>query len=366
MPRTPLDLGPGVENLSILNEHGEVDATLDPKFDDETMLRVHRAMVLTRQLDIRMLRMQRQGQMGTFAPGRGQEATQIGSAFWLRKDDWFYPSYRSFGAQLWRGWPIEGMMCLWDGYFQGFEIPEGVNEMPFSIVIGAHLPPAVGIGMGIRYQGGDQVVLTNFGDGASSEGDFHESVNFAGVYKSPVIFLCENNQWAISTPFSRQTSSPSIAHRAVGYGIAGIQVDGNDVLAVLVAHREAIERARAGDGPTLIEALTFRMDVHTTADDPTVYRTDDVVKEWEQKDPILRFEKYLKDRGTLTDEIIETVNAEEEARVNEGRKRFDELKQKNHAEVFDFMFAELPPELAEQQAEYFRKLERMGLLEGGK
>jgi len=361
MPRTRLDLGEPIERLSILNEHGEVDEALEPDLHDDAMLRIHRAMVLSRRLDIRMLRMQRQGQMGTFAPGRGQEATQIGSVYHLRKDDWYYPSYRSFGAQLWRGWTIEGLMLLWDGYFAGFEIPEGVNELPFSIVIGAHIPPAVGVGMGIRCRGKDEVVLTNFGDGASSEGDFHEAVNFAGVYQAPVIFLCENNQWAISTPFHKQTSSPSIAQRAVGYGIAGIQVDGNDVLAVLVAHQEAIDRARAGEGPTLIEAHTYRMDVHTTADDPTVYRKDDDVERWAEKDPIVRFETYLKNRGTLTDADIETIHAEEEARVNQGREAFDRIKKKNHREVFDFMFAELTPELAEQRREYLGRLERRNL-----
>jgi pyruvate dehydrogenase E1 component alpha subunit len=361
MPRTRLDLGPPVEHLSILDAQGEADPALDPGLDDEAMRRIHRAMVLTRALDIRMLRMQRQGQMGTFAPGRGQEAVQIGSVYHLRPEDWYYPSYRSFGAQLWRGWTVEGLMLLWDGFFQGFEVPAGVNELPFSIVIGAHLPPAVGVGMGIRYRGRDEVVLTNFGDGASSEGDFHESVNFAGVYRAPVIFLCENNHWAISTPFAKQTSSPSIAHRAVGYGIPGIQVDGNDILAVLTAHREAIDRARAGEGPTLIEAITYRMDVHTTADDPTVYRKQDDVARWEAKDPILRLEKYLRARGTLTDADIETVRAEEEARVHQGRETFDRLKKKNYREVFDFVFAELPPELAAQRDEYLAKLKRQGL-----
>jgi pyruvate dehydrogenase E1 component subunit alpha len=361
MPRTKLHDPRPVETLSILDEHGRVDEALDPGLDPETLRRIHRAMVLTRQLDIRMLRMQRQGQMGTFAPGRGQEATQIGSVFHLRPDDWYYPSYRSFGAQLWRGWTVDGLMLLWDGYFQGFTMPEGVNELPFSIVIGAHLPPAVGVGMGIRIRGRDQVVLTNFGDGASSEGDFHEAANFAGVFEAPVIFLCENNQWAISTPFARQTRAPSVAQRAIAYGIHGLQVDGNDVLAVLVAHREAIQRARAGEGPTLIEALTYRMDVHTTADDPTVYRDTDDVTPWEVKDPIARFERYLKDRGTLTDADLETVRAETEAQVQAGREAFDRIKQKNHGEVFNFVFETLPPELAAQKQEYLAKLARQNL-----
>ncbi len=361
MPRTELDYGQRLEHLSILDERGAVDDALDPGFANDELLRLYRAMVLTRQLDIRMLRMQRQGQMGTFAPGRGQEATQIGSIRALRKSDWYWPSYRSFGAQMWRGWTVEGLMLLWDGYFAGFEIPEGTNELPFSIIVGGHIAPATGIAMACRYEGTDEVVLTNFGDGATSQGDFAEAVNFAGVYKSPIVYLCENNQWAISTPFEKQTASKSIAHRALGFGVEGIQVDGNDILAVSVAVEEAVARARAGEGPTVIEALTYRMDVHTTADDPTVYRKDDEVERWEAKDPIIRFEKYLRDRGALDDAAIEAIESEERARVDAGRKLFDELKQKDYREVFDYVYATLPPELQEQRADYFAKLDRAGL-----
>lgn len=361
MPRTKLDYGQDLEHLSILDDAGNVDEKLVPDLDDQAMLEIYRAMVATRQLDIRMLRMQRQGQMGTFAPGRGQEATQIGSIYPLRKNDWYWPSYRSFGAQMWRGWTVEGLMLLWDGYFAGFEIPEGVNELPFSIIVGGHIPPATGVAMGCKYLGTDEVVLTNFGDGASSEGDFNESLNFAGVYKSPIIYLCENNQWAISTPFEKQTASKTIAHRALGFGVPGMQVDGNDVLAVLVAHQEAVARARAGDGPSVIEALTYRMDVHTTADDPTVYRKDDEVERWEQKDPIIRYEKFLRDRTLLDDAKIEAIENEEREKVDAGRAKFDELKSKNYREVFDYMYETLPPELIEQRDEYFAKLDRQGL-----
>ncbi|MFQ5490119.1 MAG: thiamine pyrophosphate-dependent enzyme, partial [Phycisphaerae bacterium] len=203
MPRKSIQPDHPVEELSILNEQGQADPDLAPSLNPDVLLKVYQAMLLTRKLDERMIAMQRQGEMGTFAPGRGQEAAQIGSVFPLKNTDWFSPSYRSFGAQLWRGWSIERLMLLWDGYFEGFTVPEGVNDLPFSIVIGSHVPMAVGVAMAQRYRGSDSVVLTNFGDGASSEGDVSESLNFAAVYKSPKVFVCENNLYAITTPVAQ-------------------------------------------------------------------------------------------------------------------------------------------------------------------
>lgn len=360
MPREPFDVGLVVESLSILDEQGRADEALDPKLSADVLRRMHRAMVLTRKLDERMIMMQRQGQMGTFAPNRGQEAIQIGSVLPLRKDDWYSPSYRSFGAQLWRGWAIDQLLLLWAGYFEGFALPDGVNEMPMSIVIGSHVPVAVGLAMAVNYRGGDQVVLVNFGDGASSEGDVSESLNFAAVYKAPVVFLCENNQYAISTPFERQTGVKTLAQRGVGFGIPSLRVDGNDVLAMAAAAREAVDRARAHKGPTFIEAVTYRMEMHTTADDPKVYRSDDEVRRWESKDPIARFEKYLKARKVLDDRDIAAVADEIEEELRLARDRFSARAVQRPREVFDFHYETLPPELAEQKAEYLAKLDRCG------
>ncbi|MHC4429477.1 MAG: pyruvate dehydrogenase (acetyl-transferring) E1 component subunit alpha [Planctomycetota bacterium] len=358
--RTTVDLGT-IENLQVLNEQGVVDPKREPKLDGKELFRLYRQMVLTRKLDERMLAMQRQGEMGTFAPGYGQEATQIGQIYPLRKTDWFVPSYRSFGAQLWRGWTIEGLMLLWDGFFSGFEIPEGVNDLPFSIVVGSHVPVAAGIGMAIRQRGEDGVVLTNFGDGAISQGAVNEAFNFAAVYKAPVIFVVENNGYAISIPTDKQCGTEELARRGPGFGMPGWRVDGNDILAMITATTQAAERARAGEGPTLIEAVTYRMGLHTTADDPRVYRSEDEVEQWKPRCPIARFEKYLMGKGLLDREAIEQIGRECEEEVLAGRERFRKLAKANPHEVFDFMYEELPPELEAQKREYLEKLKRKGV-----
>lgn len=356
MPRKAIKPEFAVEDLSILDEHGEVDAALDPKLNHDLLLRVYRAMVLTRKLDERMITMQRQGEMGTFAPGRGQEATQIGQVFPLQEQDWFSPSYRSFGAQMWRGWSIEQLMLLWDGYFEGFAPPEGVNDLPFSIVVGSHVPVAVGVGMALKYRKSDAVMLTNFGDGASSEGDVNEALNFAAVFKAPVVFICENNGYAISLPAEQQTAIRSLAHRAPAFGMPGVRVDGNDVLAMIVATEKAVARARAGDGPTLIEAVTFRMEMHTTADDPTVYRRNEEVAAWEKKDPIARIERYMLDQGAMDKKTAAEINIDAQEQVLAARERFRHRAVPNPKEIFDYVYCELTPELAEQKQEYLCKL----------
>jgi len=360
MGRTYIDLG-RIEDLSILDASGTVDDKLDPDLPAEELKRIHRAMVLTRKLDERMLNMQRQGQMGTFAPGFGQEATQIGQVYPLQSQDWFSPSYRSFGAQLWRGWTIPGLLLLWDGFFEGFEIPDGVNDLPFSIVIGSHVAPAVGVAMAMRSKQRDEVMVVNFGDGASSQGIVSESLNFAAVYKAPCVFICENNGWAISVPTEKQTAVAEFARRGPGFGIPSIRVDGNDILAMVVATQNAVERARNGEGPTFIEAVTYRMSLHTTADDPKVYRSDDDVKRWEGKCPIARFEAYLQNKGVLSADDCERIANECEQEVLEGREEFRQRATANPREVFDYMYDQMPPELREQQQEYFQKLDRKGV-----
>ena len=355
-----IDLGE-IEDLHILNEHGVADPTLDPALDGQDLFRIYRAMVVARKLDVRMLNMQRQGEMGTFAPGYGQEATQIGQIHPLRKEDWYSPSYRSFGAQLWRGWTMEGLLLLWDGFFEGFEIPPGVNDLPFSIVVGSHVPLAVGVAMAIKNRGDDGVVLTNFGDGALSQGCVNEAFNFAAVYKAPVVFVCENNGYAISIPVEKQAAVRELARRGPGFGIPGIRVDGNDILAMIVAATNAVERARSGGGPTLIEAVTYRLSLHTTADDPRVYRSDDEVEKWKSKCPIARFEEYLMRKGLLDRETIERISTECEQEVREARERFRQRATPRPREVFEFMYERLPPELEDQKREYLEKLDRKGV-----
>jgi pyruvate dehydrogenase E1 component alpha subunit len=355
-----IDLGE-VENLQILDADGRADEAFAPQLADDELLKIHRAMVLTRKLDLRMLAMQRQGEMGTFAPGLGQEATQIGQIQPLGTKDWFVPSYRSFGAQLWRGWTIEGLMLLWAGFFEGFEVPPGVNDLPFSIVVGSHVPLASGIAMGIKQRRDDAVVVTNFGDGAISQGAVNEAFNFAAVYKAPVIFVVENNGYAISMPTEKQAATPDLARRGPGFGVPAIRVDGNDVLAMIVATNEAVQRARSGEGPTLIEAVTYRMSLHTTADDPKVYRSDDEVDTWKPKDPITRFEKYLLAKGLLKKGDDERIANECEQEVLDGRERFRKRAIAKPREIFDCMFDQLPPSLQQQKAEYLARLDRKGV-----
>lgn len=350
-----------IEHLQILDDDGRADPALDPGLEPDALRRIHRAMVLTRALDVRMLAMQRQGQMGTFAPGFGQEATQIGQVYPLRADDWFAPSYRSFGAQLWRGWTIEQLMLLWDGFFEGFAVPEGVNDLPFSIVIGSHVPMAVGVAMAMAARGRDTVVLTNFGDGATSQGAVSEAMNFAAVYRSPVVFVCENNGYAISMPVEKQAAIPSLALRGVGFGIPSVRVDGNDVLAMIVATQRAIDCARRGEGPTFIEAVTYRIGVHTTADDPRVYRREEEVERWRARCPIARFERYLQRRGVADEAHCAAVARECEQEVLEARERFRQRAVPRPREVFDFVYAQLPPELVRQREEYLQRLERKGI-----
>ncbi len=358
--RRTIDLG-AIEFLQVLSEDGSCADDLAPNLSAEDLKRVHRAMVLTRKLDQRMLAMQRQGEMGTFAPGLGQEATQIGQVFPLQKRDWFSPSYRSFGAQLWRGWTIERLLLLWDGFFEGFAPPDDVNDLPFSIVIGSHVPLAVGVAMGMRIRKDESVALCNFGDGALSQGIVAEAMNFAAVFKSPCVFVCENNGYAISMPVEKQHAVRELSRRAPGFGIPAITVDGNDVLAMISATQAAVEHARAGRGPYFIEAVTYRMSLHTTADDPKVYRRDDEVEQWKSKCPIARFETFLTKRGVLTREDCDRIAQECEQEVLDARERFRQQAVPNPKEVFDFVYAELPPELEAQKREYLEKLHRKGV-----
>lgn len=361
---------PGVESLSVLASDGQYDASLDPGLSTEDLLRVHRAMVLTRVFDVRMLNMQRQGRMGTFAPGYGQEATQIGQVFPLEERDWFSPSYRSFGAQLWRGWEMERLFLLWSGHHEGFPPPPGVNDLPFSIVIGSHPLPATGVAMGMRYRaieagtGEDDlpVMLVNFGDGALSQGAVAEAFNYAEVNRAPVVFVVENNGWAISMPVAKQQGHGVLAQRGVGFDLPSIRVDGNDILAMIAATREAVDRARRGDGPTLIEAVTYRMGVHTTADDPKVYRDDAEVEAWKSKCPIARFEAHLKKQGLLDDAKVQAVHDACDAEVLAARDRFEADKKPRPEEIFDYVYETLPPELEQQKQEYLEKLRRKGAI----
>src|SRR6267143_1694455 len=353
MPRTLIEPQSPIERLSILDSEGNLDTALEPKLAADDLQRLYRAMILGRRLDERMLRLQRQGRIGTFAPIKGQEASQIGSVFTLKPTDWLVPSFRETASMLWRGWPVEKLLSLYAGRLEGSSPGPEQRDLPVTIPVSTQLPHAVGIAYCIQYRGENAVVMAYFGDGATSEGDFHEAANFAGVWHVPLVFVCQNNQWAISVPLKKQTNSRTIAQKSGAYGFPGIQVDGNDVLAVYAASREAVDRARAGGGPTLIECVTYRLGVHTTADDPTKYRTDEEVKFWEQKDQLTRFRAYLEKKKLLEASLEDQVDEE----ISRAVERFEAMPPADPLAMFDHAYAELPAHLAAQRAELAARLE---------
>ncbi|MEX2222550.1 MAG: pyruvate dehydrogenase (acetyl-transferring) E1 component subunit alpha [Candidatus Rokuibacteriota bacterium] len=354
MPRTIIEPQFTIEHLSILDSDGHLDSALDPAIAPVELQRLYRAMVLARRFDERMLRLQRQGRIGTFAPIKGQEAAQLGSVATLRKTDWMVPSFRETASMLWRGWSIEKILLFFSGYLEGGRAEPDQRDLPVCIPVATQLPHAVGLAYAAQYRGDDAVVMAYCGDGATSEGDFHESMNFAGVWHVPVVFLVQNNQWAISIPLKKQTHSRTIAQKALAYGFPGLQVDGNDVLAVYAASREAVERARRGDGPTLIECVTYRLGVHTTSDDPTKYRSAEEVEAWERKDPLTRFCAYLKERSLLEPDVEETADAE----IARGVQAFEAVAPPDALGMFDHVYGQPSPALEAQRAEMAARLGR--------
>ena len=358
MPRKPIEIREKVEYLSILNGQGEVDEALVPKLDPDQLRYLYKLMVTTRTLDERMVNLQRQGRIGTYGPCRGQEAAHCAPALLLREEDWFVQAFREPGTVIHRGWPMERIIQFWGGYEEGNLPPEGVNDLPLTVPIATQLVHAMGIAWAIKLRGAPGVVLAFCGDGGTSEGDFHEAMNFAGVLHLPIVFLIQNNHWAISVPRDKQTASETIAQKAVAYGFDGIQVDGNDPLAMYVAAGEAFEKARLGGGPTLVEAVTYRLGVHTTADDPKKYRSDDEVAHWEKLDPLPRYRKYLMDRGILTEEQDTQIAEAATQEVREAVERYEAARDVDPLDCFDYIFSELPAELQAQRAEFAAALKR--------
>lgn len=360
MPRNQVETPDPVEHVSILDENGKVDKDLEPDLPDDLLRDFHRKMVLSRRFDERLLRLQREGKIGTFAPVRGQEAAQIGSVSCLEEDDWMVPAFRETAAMIWRGASLTSILLFNAGYDEGGRIPEGKKDLPIAIPVATQILHAVGIAYGIKYRKKDRVVLTYFGDGATSEGDFHEALNFAGVVGLPVVFVCQNNQYAISLPREKQTKSKTLAQKAIAYGFPGIQVDGNDILAVRAVTREAVERARSGGGPTLIECVTYRLSVHTTADDPTKYRSQEEVDQWEEREPLSRLRKYLRDREVIDDEAIQADEEEAAQQIDQAWENArEEMKDlTDPLEMFNHLLEELPPYVQEQQDAFARFLRR--------
>ena len=264
------------KHYNILDSNGQVITEENiPSFSEGELLYLYRTMLFSRIIDEKTLSYQRQGRMLTYAPNIGQEATQVGSAYAMEKNDWLVPSFRELGAWLVKGVPLKNIFLYWYGNEWGSYMPEGVKVLPVSVPIASQLQHATGIGMANNIKGEKNVVVAYVGDGGTSQGDFHEALNFAAVFKAPVVFIIQNNQYAISVPRKKQTASKTLAQKAIGYGMPGILVDGNDIFAVYSATKEAVKQARKGEGPTLIEAFTYRLGAHTTSDDPTKYREDE-------------------------------------------------------------------------------------------
>jgi pyruvate dehydrogenase E1 component alpha subunit len=330
---------------------GEVDG-----LDERELLELHRSMVLLRTYDERSLVYHRQGRVGTYAIFWNHEAMQVGSAFALEERDWIFPSYRESAIGLLRGMPASTVLSWWRGHPAGWWNPEEFGVASICVPIATHVPHAVGFAWGARLKGEDRVAIAFFGDGATSEGAFHEGATFAGVMKAPAILFCNNNQWAISTPLSAQTAAPTLADKAIGYGIPGVRVDGADVLAVYEATREAVERARAGEGPTFIEAVTYRAAPHATADDPSIYIDPERVEEEKENECVGRYERYLRRIGVLTDSHALEVEQEALELMRTGIAEAEAEPPADPALVFEHAYAEPPPSLADDLAELRRIL----------
>jgi pyruvate dehydrogenase E1 component alpha subunit len=321
----------------------------DTAVDEATARDLFADVVLAREFDERALSLQRRGWMPGYPPFRGQEGSQVGAAYAMADGDWLFPTYRSNAMQLARGVPASDVLLFRRGYAE-FHSDHDVNNFPQAVPIASQLPHAVGAGMAMNYAGDEDAVVAYFGDGATSEGDFHEAMNFAGVFDAPVVFLCENNNWAISLPREKQTASDSIAVKAEAYGFEGVQVDGNDPVAVYETVGDALDDARAGS-PVLVESLTYRQGAHTTSDDPERYRpAEEDLPEWRTADPLERFESYLREQGVIDDAFVESCWADAEAELDAAIDAAEAVGEPDVDELFDYAYAERTPRVDDQQA----------------
>ncbi|SCZ06491.1 pyruvate dehydrogenase (acetyl-transferring) E1 component subunit alpha [Alkaliphilus peptidifermentans] len=345
--------------LSITDVEGNIiNKELMPQLEDKRLLDLYKMMLLTKVADTKALQYQRQGRMLTYAPNRGQEAAQLGAIAATEDRDWMVPAFRELGAWLYKGVSLEQIYLYWYGSEMGSKFPENVKMLPVSVPIASQINHAAGLAMASKYKGEDHVTMAFVGDGGTSHGEFHEGMNFAAVFDAPLIVIIQNNQYAISVPRHAQTKTKTLAEKAIAYGIPGIQVDGNDIFAMYVAAKEAVERARRGEGPTLIEAVTYRLGPHTTSDDPTIYREDSEVEEWAKKDPIIRFKNYLinKDLWSEEEDVKQTEDYEEF--VNETFRKVENSGETPLEDIFLYHYETMTPNLEEQLEEYRGYLER--------
>jgi pyruvate dehydrogenase E1 component alpha subunit len=344
--------------FQIIDETGKVtNKEFLPNLDKNELLKMYRVMSLGRIADIKSLQYQRQGRMLTFPPSRGQEACQVGPMAASSDKDWLVTAFRELGAMLYKGVTIEQTYLYWYGNEMGSHFNEGVKVLPINVPIGSQIGHAAGLAYASKIKNKGEVSIAYIGDGGTSHGEFHEGLNFAAVYDAPMIVVIQNNQYAISTPRKKQTKSTTLAQKAISYGIPGVQVDGNDVLAMYVATTYALERARKGEGPTLIEAVTYRLGPHTTSDDPTIYRSDEEVKVWEKRDPMIRFKQYLLDNKFLTEAEDQKIQEEVENEAVEAFKKVENSGLVPLEDIFQYTYENMTPQLIEQYEEYKKYLE---------
>jgi pyruvate dehydrogenase E1 component alpha subunit len=353
-----------MEMLQVIRADGEYDSKLEPSLREEDLRRMYNLMLLVRRFNERMMLLQRQGRISFFMESTGEEAAQIGSAFALTRNDWVYESYRDPGVCLTRGVPLKSLvdqlMANADDPNKGRQM--GVhwgyrdwNMVSISSPVGCRLSQAVGTAYAAKFKKDNIVCAVGFGEGATSQGEFHSAMNFAGVFKVPVVFVCKNNQYAISMPFRRQTASANIAMKAEAYGFEGVLVDGNDVLASYKAMKAAVDKARSGGGPTLIEALTYRMGGHSSSDDPTKYRSAEEVELWKARDPIGRFRTYLMKKGLLTDQEDSKMREEVENELVGTIKESEKVPPPTAYSMFTDVYAEMPWHIKEEADELARE-----------
>ncbi len=335
-----------VNYLQVMDETGAIDQTLFPKdVNDAKILEMYKNMLFARSVDAKTLSLQRQGRAVTYAPLLGEEATQIGSAMAMRKDDIFVPSFRQHGVFLTRGASLELLYVGWRGFEDGNVIPKEMNAYPVAVPVSTQIPHAVGIAFAQKYLKTGKAVVAYVGDGGTSEGDFYEGMNFAGVWKVPLVIIIENNQWAISIPRANQTAAPTLAQKAIAAGIDCIQVDGNDVLAVYKATQDAINNSSRG--PTVIECLTYRMGMHTTADDPSKYRSDAEAELWKPKDPLLRVKTYLMQKRVIDANFDVQTTEQQNALIDKAVESAEQFKP-DPATMFKHIYSFMPQLLQEE------------------
>lgn len=340
--------------LQVLDPEGRVvNRERLPGLEDVELREIMRKMVFTRIWDDRAVKLTRQGRLGFYAPVAGQEGSMIGSEAATAREDFLLPSYRDVPQSVWHGWPLYQVILYSRGHRNGGQVQEGVHVLMPQIIIGAQIVQATGVALAFKLKGEKRVAVTWIGDGGTSQGDFYEGINFAGVYQAPAVFIVQNNQFAISVPVRLQTAAVRLADKAMAAGIPGVQVDGMDVLAVYAATKEAVDRARSGGGPGVIETVTFRYGPHTmSGDDPTRYRTKDMEEEWKQRDPLVRFRAYLTKQGLWSERDEETVIEEAKTAVNDALAQADAQPKMKVEDLIDSMFEHLPADLLAQRAEY--------------